>query len=223
LADQSHCLPLSDLDDEVGAVIPETLFTVWYNLFLKPCVHPGENLLVHGGSGGIGTMAIVLGKHFGVNCYVTAGSNERAQRCLAVGARGAVNYKEADFVEAWSGIPMHAILDSLGGDYFEKNLALLATEGTLVQINCSRGRYAKLDLLSLMKHRFHLTGSTLRARDVATKKTIRDSILNEIWPQFLSGKISPVIEQVYRPDEVIQAHQDLEQGKVFGKILIKWK
>src|SRR5690606_35682203 len=133
---QGHCLPLTPtIDPAVGAALPETLFTVWYNVFQPGVLKAGDRLLVHGGSGGIGTTAIQLASLLGLQAYTTAGSDERCRRCEEIGAKEAVNYREHDFADHWGDLKMHLILDSIGGDYFQKDLRLLAPGGRLVQIN----------------------------------------------------------------------------------------
>ena len=218
-----HCLPLpEEVSDVDGAALPETLFTVWHNVFQRGELKRGQRLLVHGGSGGIGSMAIQLGHLKGAVVFTTAGSDERAKRCEELGAAETLNYKRVDFASEWADQKMDVILDSIGGEYFEKNLSLLKDDGYLVQINATLGRKVELDLLRLMQHRFHLTGSTLRARDDAFKSALRQEIEQRAWPLVSAGQLKPVIHEVLPADRAADAHRMLESGEVFGKLLIQW-
>lgn len=247
LAHQGHCLPLAPtvggvVEAAVGAALPETLFTVWYNVFQPGVLKAGDRLLVHGGSGGIGTTTIQLASLLGLHVYTTAGSDERCRRCEEIGATEAVNYRVQDFADHWGDLKMNLILDSIGGDYFQKNLRLLASDGRLVQINSTGGRKVKLDLLQLMQQRFLITGSTLRAREHAVKEEIRNELIQEVWPLVSSGQFRPIIDRVLpigivsgadftassfhgssaHNNAATEAHELLESGSVFGKLLLKW-
>lgn len=230
LAHQGQCLPLDPgISFEAGAALPEALFTVWYNVFQSGPNAPhsnmlkgGDNLLVHGGSGGIGTTSIQLATLLGINVYTTAGSDERCRKCEELGAVECVNYRTQDFAEHWRDLKMHTVLDIVGGEYFNKNLRLLAPDGRLVQINCIGGRRVELDLLQLMQQRHIITGSTLRARESKIKEEIRDSILQRAWPLVTGGQFQPVIHQILPFDTASEAHHLLESGSVFGKLLLKW-
>lgn len=201
--------------------LPEALFTIWHNAFQRGGLRSGQRLLVHGGSGGIGTTAIRLGQLLGVEVYTTAGSDERCRRCLELGATDAINYHKVDFAEQWADLPMDVILDSIGGDYFEKNLSLLRDDGSLVQINAMEGRKVELNLLQLMQRRIRITGSTLRARDAAFKKALRDELEREVWPLAPRPVIHAIIP-ASDPQAAAEAHRLLESGSVFGKILLAW-
>lgn len=232
LAHQGHCLPLEPINklrvgsggcsDESGAALPETLFTVWHNVFQSGTLRPGHKLLVHGGSGGIGTTTIQLARLFGIRVYTTAGSDERCRLCEELGAEECVNYRTRDFAEEWSGLSVDMVLDIIGGDYFEKNLSLLTPGGRLVQINCTGGRKVELDLLRLMQNRHQITGSTLRSRDNLVKEEIRNSILQRVWPLVATGQLNPVIDRILPFEAAPEAHHLLESGQVFGKLLLKW-
>lgn len=211
-----------EISDESGAALPETLFTVWHNVFQSRTLRPGHKLLVHGGSGGIGTTAIQLARLFGIQVYTTAGSDDRCRLCEELGAEECVNYRSRDFAEHWSGLSVDMVLDIIGGDYFAKNLRLLAPGGRLVQINCIGGRKVELDLLRLMQHRHQITGSTLRSRDNPVKEEIRDSILQRVWPLVGTGQFNPVIDRILPFEAASEAHHLLESGQVFGKLLLKW-
>ncbi len=223
LVHEDHCLPLGEhLSFEEGAAIPETLFTVWHNVFQRGQLERGQRLLVHGGSGGIGTMAIQLARWAGATVFATAGSDDRCRRCEELGADRCFNYKKEDFAEQIEGRSLDVILDSIGGEYFEKNLSLLRDDGKLVQINSTGGRKVELDLLKLMQRRFHLTGSTLRPRDATFKSELRQEIESRVWQAFLNQDIRPVIHGIYSAKDIVQAHRDLENGEVFGKIVLTW-
>lgn len=249
LAHEGHCLPLAfsaseradagdlfsnapssngprqpQIDFSTGAALPETVFTVWHNVFQLGRLSTGERMLVHGGSGGIGTTAIQLGRLFGAEVYTTAGTDERAARCVSLGAVESLNYRKTDFATYWgqTDLKMNVILDSVGGAYFDKNISLLAPEGRLVQINCTAGRRVELDLLALMRGRYQLTGSTLRARDDGFKRNLRDTVEANVWPLVRTGAFSPVIDRIFPFEDVADAHRYLESGSAFGKILLSW-
>lgn len=230
LAHEGQCLSLDPVVSgptyaipfEVGGALPETLFTVWYNVFQVGKLRKGQELLLHGGSGGIGTTAIQLATLRGAKVYTTAGSDERARACETIGAAAGINYKTVDFVEHWKYKKFDVIVDSIAGPYFQKNLQLLAPDGYLVHINCTGGRKVELDILSLMQNRHHITGSTMRARTDAFKQTVRDAIASEVWPEVARAKFAPVLQEVLPAQEAAEAHRMLESQGVFGKILLAW-
>ena len=227
VADEKLCLPVPEsisLRDAAG--IPETFFTVWTNVFQRGRLQKGETLLVHGGSSGIGTTAIQLVKLFGVTIFVTAGSDEKCDFCLKLGADAAFNYRTSDFWEEISkqekkGIDV--ILDMVGGEYFTKNVKLLATEGRLVQIALQQGYRAELDLRALLMKRVCLTGSTLRPRTVNQKAEIALELEEKVWPHLASGKIKPVIHTTFPLPDASEAHRLMEEGSHIGKILLSTK
>lgn len=225
VAHPDHCLPVKrelSLIDAAG--LPETLFTVWLNVFkqLETNSNVNKRLLIHGGSGGIGTQALQLAKHFNYEAYTTAGSLERAKKCEEIGAIQAINYRDEDFEEAFSHLEFDLILDSIGGDYVEKNLNLLKEEGKLIFINAMKNRRGQIDILKIMQKRLHITGSTLRPRSDEFKAELRDSIRDNVWVAYLNGKIKPIVQDVMPASDIIQAHQRLEKGEVFGKLIMKW-
>lgn len=223
VAHEDHCLPLSEeMSYEEAAAIPETLFTVWNNVFQRGQLTENQRLLVHGGSGGIGTMAIKLARWVGATVYATAGSDERCRRCENLGATRCFNYKVSDFSEEIPSESLNVVLDSIGGDYFAKNLKLLKDDGYLVQINSTQGKRVELDLLQLMQRRFTITGSTLRARDILFKSELRHAIETHVWSAFQNREIRPEIHAIMSAAETAQAHQDLENSLVFGKIVMTW-
>ena len=224
VAEEKLCLPVPgsiSIPDAAG--IPETFFTVWTNVFQRGRLQEGETLLVHGGSSGIGTTAIQLAKQFGAKVYVTAGTDEKCEYCLKLGADGAFNYRETDFVEEIrqkekNGIDV--VLDMVGGDYFQKNIQLMATEGRLVQIAIQQGYRTELDLRNLLMKRIYLTGSTLRPRTVNQKAEIALELEQKVWPLVGSGKIKPVIHSTFPLSQASDAHQLMEEGSHIGKILL---
>ena len=225
LADSELCLPVpGPLTALEAAGLPETFFTVWTNVFQQGRLQPGERVLVHGGSSGIGTTAIQLAKAFDAKVYVTAGSDEKCEACLELGADAAINYRIADFeeeVRKLSGeLGMDLILDMVGGDYFPRNVGLLATEGRLVQIALQSGSRSEIDLRVLLMKRVTLTGSTLRPRTVAQKAEIAGELREKVWPLLEIGKIKPVIHNTFPLEKAAEAHRLMEEGSHIGKIML---
>jgi NADPH2:quinone reductase len=225
LASASLCLPIPEnLSFVEAAGIPEAFFTVWSNVLDRGGLQAGETILVHGGSSGIGTTAIQLAKAFGANIIVTAGSSEKCQFCLGLGADVAINYHEQDFVSEINrlteGKGVNLILDMIGGDYFPRNLKCLAEEGRLVQIAVQQNPKSEINLWTLMSKRITLTGSTLRARDDAFKADIANKLYKNVWPLFLSGKIKPIIHSTFALNDAALAHELMESNRHKGKIII---
>lgn len=220
-ADAGHCLSIPNhLSFTEAACLPETVFTVWHNVFQRGGLQTGEVLLVQGGSGGIGTTAIQLAVQFGATVYATAGSDEKCRFCEQLGAVRCINYKKADFADVLSGTPINVILDSIGAPYFERHISLLAEEGRLVFINAVAGRHAQLDVLSLMKRRLTLTGSTLRARNAVFKRALRDAIAKQVWPLLVSGAMRAIIHQTFSLGQASDAHRLMESGDFIGKLVL---
>jgi NADPH:quinone reductase len=197
-----QCLPVpAGLDMVPAAALPETCFTVWTNVFERGRLEPGEVLLVHGGTSGIGTTAIQLGRAFGARVFATAGSNEKCLACERLGAERAVNYREDDFValvrEATGGHGADVILDMVGGDYVARNLSLLAVEGRLVQIAFLKGSRVEVDLSTVMRRRLLITGSTLRARSIEEKGAIARAVEARVWPLVAAGVVRPIVHAVF--------------------------
>lgn len=216
-----HCLPIpSNLDFIEAASIPETVFTVWNNVFQRGNLKSQENLLVHGGTSGIGITAIQLAKAFGANVFTTAGTEEKCKACLDLGADVCINYKENDFEKALSNYNIDIILDMVGGDYFEKNMNVLAAEGRLVYINAMQGNTVKLNIMKMMQKRISITGSTLRARDKAFKTMLTKSVLEHVWPIILNGQFKPIIYKVFPIEQAAQAHYLMESSTHIGKIVL---
>ncbi len=225
LASAALSLPLPNgLSFTEAAALPETFFTVWSNVFDRARLQPGETLLVHGGSSGIGTTAIQLAKAFGANVIVTAGSQAKCDFCRQLGADAAIDYNEQDFVEEIKRLTGNkgadVILDMIGGDYFPRNLKCIADDGRLVQIAIQQGAKAEINLWSVMIKRITITGSTLRARDDAFKAAIAANLQQKVWPLLTSGKIKPVIHSTFALTEAALAHQLMESSQHIGKIIL---
>lgn len=226
LASAVCCLPIPHGFSFVqAAALPETLFTVWSNVFDRGQLSCGESLLVHGGGSGIGTMAIQLAKAFGNNVYVTAGSEEKCQRCLELAADEAIHYRQQDFVDSvhqlTDGKGVDVILDMVGGDYFPRNLKCLAIEGRLVQIAIQSGAKSEINLWQVMLKRLTITGSTLRARNDSFKGDIARKLLEKVWPLLEAGKIKPVIDSTYPLADAEQAHAHMTSNQHFGKLILE--
>ena len=213
-------------DAERAAALPEAFFTVWANLFQMAGLGESESVLIHGGTSGIGTTAIQLAKAFGAKVYVTAGSAEKCEACLKLGADVAINYKTDDFValikESTGGKGVNVVLDMIGADYFERNLASLAKDGCLSIIAFLGGAVAeKVNLTPIMVKRLTVTGSTMRPRTAAEKQVIRDELLQQVWPLIEDGTIAPHIHKVIPFSEVVEGHRLMESSQHIGKIVLK--
>jgi NADPH:quinone reductase len=206
-----------------AAAIPETYFTVWTNVFQRGALKPGEKLLIHGGSSGIGTTAIQLAKAFGAFVIVTAGSAEKCAACLALGADMAINYREQDFVVALeeAKIKPDVILDMVGGDYVARNLKVAALHGRIVQIAFQQGSRIEADFMPIMLKRLTFTGSTLRPRTVVEKAEIARELEAKVWPLLIAGKCKPQIFKTFTLRDAAKAHQMLEKGETVGKIVLE--
>lgn len=225
IAPEAQCLPIPAGLDFIGAAaLPETVFTVWANVFEAGKLQPGETLLVHGGSSGIGTTAIALARAFGASVFATAGSEEKCRACVDLGASRAINYKEEDFAaavhEATEGCGVDVILDMVGGDYTPRNVASLATGGRLVQIAFLRGSRVEIEWSVVMQKQLVLTGSTLRRRSVAEKGRIALAVERHIWPLIEAGTFRPVIHTTFPLAQAKAAHELLESGAHIGKIVL---
>nr|WP_067062566.1 NAD(P)H-quinone oxidoreductase [Mucilaginibacter sp. L294] len=226
-APEGQCLPVpQNLSFAEAASLPETFFTVWSNVFDRGRLQPGETLLVHGGSSGIGVAAIQMATALGSKVYVTAGSDEKCKFCEGLGAAKAINYKKENFSEAIAKLTdskgVDVILDMIGGDYTAPNIKSLANDGRLVFINNMKGKNAEIDLTEVMRKRIYITGSMLRSRDVLFKSTIAQNLQKHIWPLLASGKIKPVIYQIFPAIEAAKAHQLMESSAHMGKIILQW-
>jgi len=220
------CLKVPDaITLSEAAAMPETLFTVWSNLFERGFAAGGDWVLVHGGTSGIGTMAIALGRLFGLKVIVTCGSDEKCARALDLGAEAAVNYRTQDFVEAakrlTSGKGVDVILDMVGGDYLPRNIAALADDGRNVSIAFQRGAKVEIAIPEIMRRRLTLTGSTLRPRPVEFKTMVADEIAKTVWPYVEGGRLKPVIDSKFPLAEAAAAHARMEAGDHIGKIVLE--
>ncbi len=209
-----------------AAALPETFFTVWANLFQMAGLTEGETVLIHGGTSGIGTTAIQLAKAFGAEVYATAGSAEKCEACVKLGAKRAINYRDEDFAEVvkseTGGKGVDVVLDMIGAAYFEKNLAALAKDGCLSIIAFLGGAVAdKVNLTPIMVKRLTVTGSTMRPRTADEKRAIRDELVDQVWPLIESGKVAPVINQVFTLEDVAEAHRLMESSSHIGKIVMR--
>ena len=219
----SHCLPVpTGMSLKQAAALPETLFTVWSNVFQRGGLKPNEKFLVHGGSSGIGTMAIQLANLFGSEVYATAGSDAKCSACEELGAIRAINYNKEDFLEVIKSIGgVHLILDMVGGAYIEKNIKALVDDGRLVQIAFLKGAKVELNFAQIMTRRLTVTGSTLRPQSDLSKSQIASELLEKIWPLLSTGRINPVINSVFDLNDVSSAHLLMESSKHIGKIVLK--
>ena len=226
LTQEDHALNIPDgLSMEQASAIPETYFTVWSNVFQRGRLEAGEVFLVHGGSSGIGTTAIQLADAFGVRVFATAGSEEKCRACKKMGAELAINYREADFVEAvkeaTDGAGADMILDMVGGDYIPRNIRALADDGRLIQIAFLKGPKAELNFARLMTKRLMITGSTLRPQSDLAKSRIADGLRTHVWPLLASGRIAPVMDSEFNLADAAKAHARLESSVHIGKIVMK--
>jgi putative PIG3 family NAD(P)H quinone oxidoreductase len=218
--DYRHCLPVPlKWSFAEAASLPETVFTVWHNVFQRGLLE-GENFLVHGGTSGIGITAIQLAKARGARVFATAGTDEKCRACEALGAERGIHYKEEDFEEVLREPGLDVVLDMVGGDYIPKNLRLLKPDGRLVFINAMQGAQAEFNALDLMRRRLTITGSTLRPRDATFKAELTAEVKRQVWPLLKKGAFRPVIFKVFELSEAATAHSLLESSKHIGKIIL---
>jgi NADPH:quinone reductase len=225
VAPAGQCLPVPHALTMVeAAAIPETLFTVWTNLFERAYATEGDTVLVHGGTSGIGTMAIALAGIFGLTIIVTCGSEEKCEAARALGADHAINYRAQDFVEEVRAITggrgVAAVLDMVGGDYVPRNLKCLAEDGRHVSIAVQGGAMATIPIFDVMRRRLTLTGSTLRPRDAQFKAMVADELAATVWPQVEEGRLKPVIDRTFPLAQAAEAHRRMEAGDHVGKIVL---
>jgi NADPH:quinone reductase len=226
VASAGICLPVPPALSMVeAAAMPETLFTVWTNLFERAYAVEGDVVLVHGGTSGIGTMAIALGKLFGLTVIVTCGSDEKCARASAIGADHAINYKTTDFVaevlRITGGAGVNAVLDMVGGDYLPRNLQCLAEEGRHVSIAVLNGPKTDLFIPLLMMRRLTITGSTLRPRSVMFKSLVAEELAQLVWPHVAEGRLKPVIDRIFPLADAAKAHELMDSGAHVGKIVLQ--
>ena len=225
IAEEGAALPIpAGVPAAEAAALPETVFTVWHNVFERGGLKAGENLLVHGGSSGIGTTAIQLAKAFGAEVIVTAGSPEKCAACLKLGANHAIDYRTEDFVAAvkkhTGGRGVDVILDMVGGSYMARNLDAAAPDGRIVQIAFQTGASLDMNVSKLMMKRLTWTGSTLRPRTNAFKARLAGEIEATVWPLVVAGKLRPVMDQTFPLTDAAAAHARLESGHHIGKIVL---
>jgi len=223
-ADAELCLPIpSGLSMVEAAALPETFFTVWHNVFERAALKPGEVLLVHGGTSGIGTTAIQLGKVLGARVFASAGGAEKCRACEQLGAEKAFDYRTEDFVAGLKAITSggaNVILDMIGGDYVQRNLRALAFQGRLVSIAFLRGSKVEVDLMPVMLKQLTLTGSTLRSQPVVNKARIATALREQVWPLLAAGRIKPVIYRTFPLADAAEAHRLMETSAHIGKIVL---
>ena len=223
---EGQCLPWPrGYDAARAAALPETYFTVWANLFGHGRLRPGETVLVHGGTSGIGVTAILLARAFGARVYATAGSREKCDACVRLGADGALNYKEGDWAEGvrafTSGRGVDVVLDMVGASYLPRNVASLARDGRLVFIATLGGSKADgFDITPIMAKRLVLTGSTMRPRTVAEKAAVAAELRAQVWPRLDAGECAPVIHKTFPLADVAEAHRLMESSAHIGKIVL---
>ena len=220
-----HCLPLPDaMTTEQGAALPEALLTVWYNVFERGRLTAGETVLIHGGSSGIGSIGIQMARAMGATVLSTAGSEERCAAVAKLGANFVANHREGDlleqFKEAGYAGKIDVILDIAGGDLTQTNLDLAAQDGRIVCIGVMRGMQSEINLATVFMKRLTLTGSTLRRLETDTRAQCFQSIRTHLWPAVIAGEIAPIVEANYPLKDVLEAHQHMQSGGHFGKLLL---
>ncbi len=227
VAAASECLPVPELlSAREAAALPETVLTVYSNVIERAALRPGERFLVHGGASGIGTTAIQMARLHGCSVYATVGSDDKARSCVELGAELAVNYRNEDFVErlreASDGHGVDVILDMVGGDYVERNIALAAIDGRIVNIAYLLGSRVEVNMMPVMLKRLTLTGSTLRARDAGFKARLTSAVREKVWPWVEQGDLRPVVHASLPAAQVAEAHRMMEASEHTGKILLTW-
>ena len=220
-----QCLPVpAGLTLTQAGALPEAVFTVWINVFELGRLQPRETFLVHGGSSGIGTMAIQMASALGSRVLTTAGDERKCGFCRSIGADVAINHGKEDFVEAvlgaTGGAGVDVVLDMVGGDYTERNLRVLAPEGRVVQISALKGSNVEISLSEVMRKRATITGSYLRPRTIEAKGRVAEAVRRRVWPLLESKRISPIIDRVFPLEQVADAHRHLEGGQHIGKVLL---
>lgn len=225
-APAGQCLPVPEGIDLVAAAgLPETCFTVWTNVFDRGRLQPGESLLVHGGSSGIGTTAIQIARALGATVYATAGSEEKCRACEALGASRAINYRDQDYREVLdtltAGAGVDVILDMVGGDYINRNIQLAAVDGRIVNIAYQAGFEATVNFVPVLLKRLTLTASTLRPQSAEAKAVIAASLRERVWPLLEQGEFKPVIAATFPLAEASAAHELMESSRHIGKIILR--
>ena len=220
-----QCLPIpAGLDAIHAAAIPETAFTVWTNVFERGRLAAGESILIHGGSSGIGTMAIQLAHALGARVLATAGSAEKCAACESLGAERAINYRTTDFVaavrEATGGRGVSVVLDMVGGEYLQRNIDCLAMDGRLVQIGVLEGVKSQINMMPVLQRRLWITGSTLRARSIQEKAAIAHAVRRSVWPLIEQGTVRVLVHQAFPLARAAEAHRVMESSAHIGKLVL---
>ncbi|HEY5919485.1 MAG TPA: NAD(P)H-quinone oxidoreductase [Chryseolinea sp.] len=223
---EGQCLPIpSNLSFVEAASLPETVFTIWSNVFDRGKLKKGESLLVHGGASGIGVAAIQLAKVFGSKVYVTVGTDEKCAFCEKLGADKSINYRKENFPDVIKRVTqnkgVNVILDMIGGSYTNDNLDVLADEGRLVLINSMAGEHADVKLSTIMKKRLVITGSTLRARDTAFKSNVAQNVEQNVWPLLRNSKVKAIVYKTFPLEQAAAAHWLMESSNHIGKIVLE--
>lgn len=221
---EGQCLPVPEgFSFAEASSLPETVFTVWNNVFERGGLQPGETLLIHGGNSGIGITGIQIAHALNSKVIVTVGTDEKRKICLELGANQAINYKTQDFEKELQQEGVDVILDMIGGDYLQKNLNILNPEGRLVHINSVKGDQVSFSIHQVMQKRLTITGSTLRNREYNFKKKLAQSVLQHVWPLLQEGRFKPVIYKIFPSTEAAAAHSLLEESEHTGKIVLVWE
>lgn len=220
-----QCFPIPEgFSDIEAAALPEALFTIWHNIFQRGRMQPGDNVLIHGGASGMGTMGIMMARALGARVYTTAGSSEKCSRLEALGAECAINYKEDDFEVVLQDLGVangiNVILDMVGGDYVQKNINIAAPEGRIINIAYMNGFKAEINFAPLLMKRLTLTGSTLRAQTFAQKAKMREEIIAQVYPHLNDGSIRPVVDRTFPLPAAADAHDYMLSGEHMGKIIL---
>lgn len=227
VAPVAQCLPVPrGFSDVEAGGLPETFFTVWSNVFDRGRLQAGETLLVQGGTSGIGVTAIQLGKAFGARVIATAGSADKCQACLAIGADAAIDYKQQDFVaetqRLTGGRGADVVLDMVAGDYVAREVKCLADDGRIVIIAVQGGTKSEFNAGDVLRRRLTITGSTLRPRPLAFKAAIAAALRAQVWPLLEAGRVKPIVHKVFDAADAAQAHALMESGSHVGKIMLRW-
>jgi NADPH2:quinone reductase len=221
IAHETHCLPKpKTLSFAETAALPETVFTVWHNVFQRGALKRGEIFLVHGGSGGIGITAIQLAAAFGAKVFATAGSDEKGTACIQAGATRCINYKTENFEQSLETEGADVILDMIGGDYTPKNIQLLKNDGRLVFINAMKGANASFNIMDIMRRRLTITGSTLRNREISFKAHLAAEVEQHVWPLIASNTFKPYVYKTFSLRNASEAHILMETSNHIGKIVL---
>ena len=228
VAPVAHCLPVPQGMSVIEAAsLPETFFTVWSNVFDRGGLQAGQTLLVHGGSSGIGTTAIQLGKAVGAQVIVTAGSAEKCAACLQLGADHAINYREQDFVEQVNALTQNrgadVVLDMVAGSYVARNVQCMAVDGKLLIIAVQGGKDAAFNAVTVLMRRLSIIGTTLRSQSHVFKAAIASQLRQTVWPWLEQGKVRPVIHATFAAEQAAQAHALMESNQHIGKIVLTWE